>query len=146
MVRGTKNRRRAFGFTLVEMAAALAILGTVLLLVAQLGAWSLRERLHTASRQAALELTANLMESARAQPWKDLSADWAKSQQLPDDLKSLLPNGRLVVAVQVEKDQPTIKRVTVEVHWRWDEGVPDHVERLVGLVGQRAATITGDKK
>src|SRR5262245_44568429 len=140
------NQGLVRGFTLVEMMASLVILGMVLVVVAQLGTWSLRERRQAAARQAALELAANVLEEARAQPWNALTAKWARDQRLPSELKSLLPDGRLTITVKADKDAPLTKRLTAEVRWSTGDGLPDQVVELVSLVSERSRTSTGEKK
>jgi type II secretory pathway pseudopilin PulG len=138
-----QNRKRT-AYTIMELVAALAILAIVMTVVAQIGYFSLVERLRSTTRQAALEQAANVMESARAIPWDKLTADWAAAQQLPKDDGFILPEGRLTVKVEPEKTLPSAKRVTVEIRWVVQEGASERVE-LVGLVSARAVMITGGK-
>jgi len=121
-------------FTIVEMVAALSILGMVAVLIAQVGAWSLQEIARNAARQVALEWATNQLEAARALPWSDLTEAWVQKQKLPDDL---LPQGKLSLKVQTEKERPYLKRVTVLVSWQLEETLPPHQVSLVGLFSAR---------
>jgi prepilin-type N-terminal cleavage/methylation domain-containing protein len=129
-------RRR--GFTILELSVTLSILSVAMALAAQVGIWSLRERAQTAARLAALELAANIMESARALPWEGLSPDWAATQQLPESLSGVLPDGRVTVRVLPEESRQQNKRVTVTIDWKRDNGVMARPVELVGLFSARS--------
>lgn len=136
-------RTRPRGFTVMEVMVAMAILATAMVLVARLGCWSLRERARSAARQLALELAANVLESARAQAWEDLTAEWAASQRIPDAWSDRLTEGRLAVGVEPEASRPRTKRVIVEVHWMLDEGIESQPVRLISLFTARSAPDEG---
>jgi prepilin-type N-terminal cleavage/methylation domain-containing protein len=140
----TARREVKAGFTVIEMVAAFAILAIVMVLVAQIGYFSLVERLRSSTRQVALEQANNVLEAARALPWDKLTAEWGTAQELPQDEGFFLPDGRLSVRVESEKAPPLTKRVTVEIHWQVQQGVPEQVE-LVGFFSARAMAITGGK-
>jgi hypothetical protein len=124
---------------------ALGILAVATVLVAEVGLRSLAERRWSSTRQDAVECAANVLESARALPWEDLTPEWAARQRLPEDLGERLPGGKLTVHVEPEANRPRTKRVTVELSWeRTREGSAGPVQ-LVGLVSARSATTTGGK-
>jgi prepilin-type N-terminal cleavage/methylation domain-containing protein len=139
-----RNAQRASGFTIMELIAALAILAIVMVIVAQIGYFSMTERLRSSTRQVALEQASNILESARATPWDKLTAEWAAARKLPEEKGFFLPDGRLSVRVEPEKSPANAKRVTVLVEWQVQEGIPQQV-RLVGLVSDRAMAVTGGK-
>jgi hypothetical protein len=124
---------------------AVAILGVVLLLVAQLGCEFLKERQRSTARQEALEAAANVLEAARACPWDELTSAWADQQRLPESLSDRLRQGRLDVRVEPEASHPHTKRVLVEVHWSLEDNKPARPVQLVGLRSARSAPATGDK-
>ena len=70
---------RKRGFTLMECGVALVILAVAMLLVVQLGYWSIRHRARTAARFLAAELAANVLAKAQAIPWQALTVEWAES-------------------------------------------------------------------
>jgi hypothetical protein len=123
----------------MELTVALSILAVAMALVAQIGCWSLRERAQGAARQDALEVAANVLESALASPWETLTTDWAAAQRLPESLAQRLPDGRLTVRVEPEALHPRLKRVTVAVDWKLDNGLPARPLQLVGLFRARSA-------
>lgn len=128
---------RRSGLTMLETGVALAILGVALVLVVQLGYWSLRERIRSDAQAAALELAANILETADAQPWTELNSDWAEAQQIPEAARSHLAEGTLSVTVETEPAVRQTKQVTVEVRWQMPEGVRAAPVRLVGLFARR---------
>jgi Tfp pilus assembly protein PilE len=107
------------GFTVVEAMATLALLMILGIIVAQAIHWGLQERARTAAHSAALELAANVLESARAEPWEKLDKSWAESQQVPADMDAVLPDAKVSVTVAPESKLPKCRRVTVEVTWQF---------------------------
>jgi hypothetical protein len=111
----------------------------VALIVAQLGCQVVSERRRGQARQTALETAANVLEAARACPYDELTAIWGASQRLPESATRALPGGRLVVRVEPEPSRPYTRRVTVEVHWLYDNDRPAPPVQLVALRSARAA-------
>ena len=134
------------GFTVIEVVAAMTLLAVAMLLIAQLGYCSLRERARSSTLRLALELAANVLESARATPWEGLTAEWATSQRIPDELKDFLPEGRLTVQVTTEESLPQTKRVTAEVQWLLPEGIESRPVRLVTLFTARTSAGEGGQQ
>jgi len=135
-MRCSQHKRR--GYNLMEVSAAMLILALVLPMVAQLACWSLRQRSRTLSQHAALELANNVLESARACSWPQLSAEWAAAQKIPADITPLLPDGTLTA--QVEPDKQQARRVTVTVTWSTGDPGPPRQLRLVTLLSPRMTT------
>jgi len=119
------------------------VLAVALVLVAQVGVQSLRERARAAALQAAQESAANVLESARACPWEDLNQDWAAGQRLPEPYRGR--GWRLQVRAGPEATRPLVKRVTVAVHWVSPQGPPPPPVQLVGLFAARSAREPGGK-
>jgi hypothetical protein len=124
---------------------ALGVLGSLLLVMAQLACSIFEERRRTTVRQDVLEAAANVLEAARACPWQDLSPEWAGRQTLPGHLAERLPDGRLQVRVEPEPSRPHTRRVTVEVHWSQENGQPARPVQLVSLRSARRAPASGGK-
>lgn len=135
-------RRTAAGFTVLEITLALGILLVAMVLVAQAGFASMRDRVRHAARHQAEELAANVLEAARACPWETLTPEWAAGQRLPEGGADRLLDGRLTVTVAPEKGQPLVKRVTVTIAWTQDGNKP---ARPVELVGLFSARVTAEK-
>jgi type II secretory pathway pseudopilin PulG len=134
--------RRAAGFTLLEMTAALGILTVALLVIAQVGVWSLTERMRAVERQSVEEVAANVLESARATPWEALTPAWAKEQRLPEPLSQ---QWKLDVQVEPEPGAERTKRITVEISLLPDQGNRGQPVRLVGLISARTTEASGGK-
>lgn len=138
---GKGSARPPRGFTIMEVVIAFTILGVVMLLVAQVATYSLRERWRTTARQAALEIASNILEVARACPWEKLDANWAAAQRLPDNVDPHLADARLEVRVDPEKTLAQIKRVRVILRWQAEESWPEQVVTLEALFGPRLMEI-----
>ncbi len=138
-------RRTAAGFTVLEITLALGILLVAMVLVAQAGFASMRDRVRNAARHQAEELAANVLEAARACPWDTLTPEWAAGQRLPEGSADRLPDGRMTVTVAPEKGRPLVKRVTVTIAWTQDGAKPARPVELVGLFGARTTAEKGGK-
>jgi prepilin-type N-terminal cleavage/methylation domain-containing protein len=137
------TRRR--GFTVLEVVTVMALLTGALAFVAQIGVWCVQERVRGGLRQEVDETAANVMESARACPWEDLTKKWAEAQHLPEALARRLGDGRLTVQVEPEPSRQHVKRVTVEITWKPRNRGTQQSARLVGLFSARSAGIKGTR-
>ena len=131
------------GFTIVECVAALAMLAMAMVLVAQIGVWCLEEQTRGAARQAAQELAANFLESARACPWEELGPEWAAKQKLPEVFDR--QGWKLTVQVNRDVSRPRTKKVSAKVDWSPDQGPPTRAEELVGWFCARSMPAEGSK-
>jgi prepilin-type N-terminal cleavage/methylation domain-containing protein len=111
----TRARRSRPGFTLTEVALALAVLLGTAALVAETAVWSLSQRGRTAARLDAVDVATNILERARALPWDELTEQWGSDQQMPSTFAARWPDCRLSVRVEPQSKRPHAKRVTVEV-------------------------------
>lgn len=123
------------GFTIAELVAALGILALAMVLVAQVSVCILGEHSRAGADLAAEELAANVLESARAQPWEALTPTWAAAQSLPAPFAER--GWRLTVIVAPETGRRGVKRVTVEVDRSGGETAHPRPVRLVGLFSAR---------
>lgn len=127
------------GFTVLEIVVALGVLSVVMVFVAQLATWALAERARADDQMAAVECTANVLETARTRAWADLTPEWAAGQQVPADLTDRLSDAVLTIRVEPEPDRTRVKRVTVELRWQLGNGVPTRTVTMVGLFADRSA-------
>ena len=125
------------GSLLIESMAALAIIAIVGIVVAQGLVWSTQERARLASHQAALELAANVLEAARAQPFEQLDQAWADAQTVPSDMADLLQQGKVLVTVETPKTTTATRRVTVEVRWHFERAVSAQTVQLTTVLSGR---------
>ncbi len=137
------NIRKRGAFTLAELTVSVLIIAIMVVIVAQCLALSLQERARIAAHQAALELAANVLEDARAQPFEKLDKTWADAQAIPSETAALLPDGKIVVTVEPEKGVPKARRVTVEVHWHFEAHLTNTNVRLTTVLSGRTAKKTG---
>ena len=133
------SRPSRSAFTLIELTAAMALTTFALGMVAVIAAWALQDRAQHQARHRALEAAANLLETARAMPFDQVTDAWAKSQSLPED--DWLPEGKIEVSVDLER--PNLKRVTVIVRWLAPANRPRLDVRLVGWFAPRPDKKTG---
>lgn len=136
-------KRTAAGFTVLEITLALGILLVAMVLVAQAGFASMRDRVRNAARLQAEELAANVLEAARACPWETLTPEWAAAQRLPEGGADRLLEGRMTVTVAPETGRPLVKRVTVTISWTQDGDKPARPVELVGLFAARVTAAKG---
>jgi hypothetical protein len=125
--------------------AALGILTLCVVLVAQLGTWSLAERQRSASRLEAVETAANILEAARAMPWNDLTADWAAGQRLPESLARRLPGASLRVRVDPVPSLPRARRVSLTIEWEQEKGIMARPVELSSVFSARSASARGTR-
>ncbi|MBI3406988.1 MAG: prepilin-type N-terminal cleavage/methylation domain-containing protein [Planctomycetes bacterium] len=137
MIIGTSKKR---GFTMLELLAGLALLAVAMVLVIQIAQWSMLERGRALVRQAALETAANILESARAMSWEDITEEWAAQPRRAAPDSSLPPEAKLLVHVDAFKNAPATKRVVVQVAFPTQPGPPYSVVELTGLFSARTAT------
>jgi hypothetical protein len=121
----------------METVIALGMLSLAMVLVAQLGTWTLAERVRAEERLAAIEGVGNVLEAARARLWSDLTPEWAAEQRLTDDLADRLHEAVLTVRVEPESDRPRVKRVTVQLGWTHGDGATARTVAAVGLFADR---------
>lgn len=135
-----RNSARRAGSLLIEATVALAIVAVLAVVVVELMTWSLRERARLASQQAALQLAANLLEEARAEPVATLTQAWAESRTIPPEIATRLPEGKVVVLVK-SGETPRTRQVKVEVHWQ-TEAIPQSVA-LTTVLSERTTKKAG---
>jgi type II secretory pathway pseudopilin PulG len=139
------NIRKRAAFTLTELIGAVAIIAVLVVIVAQCMTLSIQERARMAAQQAALELAANVLENARAQPFEKLDKTWAEAHAIPSEVAALLPDGKIIVTVEPEKTAPATRRVTVEVQWQFEAHLANRSVQLTTIIAGRDAKKTGGK-
>ena len=127
------------GFTILETIAALGIFAIALILIAQLGTQAIAEQTRAYERLAVIEFANNVLESARARPWAEITPEWAAAQRLPDELSDRLLDPRLTVRVEALPDRPRVKRVAIELNWRHTLGIEARPVEFVALFADRGA-------
>jgi prepilin-type N-terminal cleavage/methylation domain-containing protein len=108
-------RRR--GMTLLELVAAAALLGTLLVVCLQLLVATAQQRKVADQRQLALLEVENAMERLAARPWSELNPQTAAGQ-LSSSVRSRLPDAELKTEVTTSAAEPLAKRIAVTLRWR----------------------------
>jgi hypothetical protein len=123
----------------------MAVIVVLVVVVGQCMALSLRERAQIAAHQAAVELAANILEAARAQPWEQLDQQWAASQAIPQEMADPLPEGKVIVTVESGQPHPLTRRITVEVRWQIDANFPSESVQITTVLSGRSTKSQEDE-
>jgi prepilin-type N-terminal cleavage/methylation domain-containing protein len=112
------TRARA-GFTLLEIAVSLVVLGVVLTTVAQVIGWSAAEHRAIQRKRCALEAATTVLDCLSVRDWSAITSESAAAIHLPPETTRLLADPHLQVSVVEEKEQQGLpgKRVSVEITW-----------------------------
>lgn len=109
------RRRRSAGHMLVDVSAAVVLLGILLVLAAQLLAWRATERQELERRRWALSEAHNVIERVAVLPSDRLKSDALAPLDLGSRARDVLPHGR--VDVSLEPSDGGLVRVAVTVSW-----------------------------
>src|SRR5262245_51402802 len=112
-----QRQRPARGMTLVEMLAALIVLGAAMAALLQLVALAAQQRRGMNERRLALLEVANQAERIALLPWGETAPDKLNSWQPSEDLRSVLPAAQCMIAVTDEPGMPRGRRIRLEVGW-----------------------------
>lgn len=118
------------GFTILESLIALSVLAIASVLVAQVGTTALMERARLTETQALLETANNVLETARALRFDQLTPEWAAAQQLPESWRERQPAVQLTVRVEPLPEKPWAKRVSVGIDRLEVAGEPVRIAEL----------------
>jgi hypothetical protein len=106
------------GAMLLEMIVAGSLLGTLLVICAQLLAAAAAGRLAADQRQCALAELANVMERVAARPWSELTDAAVAKEQLSPSAVSQLPAAELALEIATEPNDSDAKRITIRLGWQ----------------------------
>jgi hypothetical protein len=127
------------GFTLVELAGAVFVLGATMALTVQVLGWVAAERRTALRRQWALREADNLLERITSLPYDRVAT--AAIDRLKADgnrhVERELPGGHLDVQVAERATPAPAKQIVVEVHWRARSGGEVAPVRLTAWVYDR---------
>ncbi len=127
------------GFTVVEVAAAAAILAAVFVFVAQAALWTAANRSAIDRRQSALVEAENVMEQLTSLPWAELTAETAAKVTLSPSAAERFGNQALTSTVTSSEDQPGAKRIVVQVRYSDGDQVDARRVRLVAWAYRQGA-------
>ena len=83
-----------------------------------------------------MELAANVLEEARAQPWDQLNQAWADGRTVPSEMSALLIDGKMIV--KVEPDSSRTRRVNVEIRWKSEHDAAVQSVQMSTLLSARS--------
>jgi Tfp pilus assembly protein PilE len=128
---------RRLGMSLMEVSAAIVLLGALATVVMQALEWTLVERREAQRRETAMVEAANAMERLAAEKWESLAPHASAAEPLSAVAKETLPGGRLTTEVTAAGDNPAARRIVVEVHWLNRAGEEDKPVRLTTWIHER---------
>lgn len=128
---------------MIEVIAAGAILGALLVVCAQMLSRTAVQQQAIANRRAALQMASNAMERARSVPWDELGA--ANTEQIAQAVadQGMLRGGRVDVTVDEPESSPPARRIRVTVSWKEER---DGEDRTQELTAWRFADVLPERK
>jgi hypothetical protein len=115
---------------LYEVIAALAVLGVLIALVAQMQVTALAARRGAQRRAVALQAAANVAERSQAVPWVQWTDEGLAQAGLDAGLAESLPDARLKLMVVPSDGGPVARRLDIEISWPSASGAPEPPVRL----------------
>jgi Tfp pilus assembly protein PilE len=131
---------RRHGTTVLELIAAGAILGVLLVVCAQMLSRTAVQQQAISNRRAAIQMTANAMERVASLSWEDLNESEAEAIATTVVRQAMFRDARL--AVTVEELDETLRQKKIRITATWKEG-SDEVERKQQLTAWRYAKPSG---
>lgn len=134
VVRRTALQRR--GTTVIELIAAAAILGVLIVVCSQMLSRTIAQQQAIAHRRAALQMASNAMERVQTRAWNELTAAGTEPIARAVVAQGKLRKSRIEIEIVQSESAPTARRIGVTVFWT--EG-SDEVERKQTLTAWRFA-------
>jgi len=104
--------------TLLELAVAGALLGTLLVVCLQLLQASAAQRRSADQRQLALIEVGNVLERLAARPWAELTPKSVANEKPSAWLGNRLRDAELKIEVTTPAGDPDAKRIAVSLRWQ----------------------------
>ena len=122
------------GMTMIEIAAAVAMLGVLLASSAQVMRSLANQQRAAARRVMALQTVQAIAEELANMPWDQLTQGTADKLTIPAVAKLYLPGAALAATVADAEAPVKSKRLSVELRWRTPTGQPSAPLRLTTWV------------
>ena len=118
------------GFSFIELAAALALLMTLISISNPLIVWMVQERRASDQKVWATQEAANIMQLLAARDWEDLTAEKVQDIELSEPAQAKLRNGKLKIDITTSPEVLEARRIRIEIHWRDNTGQQSRPVRL----------------
>lgn len=125
------------GYLLVELAAATALLGTMLLIMVPAVGWIAHERQSLDRRAVALQEAANLLDELTSLPWAAITPERVQASRMSAEAEAILSPAKLEIALDEPADDPAAKRLCVTLRWQGSHGLDDGPVRLTAWTYRR---------
>lgn len=112
-----RPRSRRSAFSLVELIAALILLGVVFSVSISMLATAARQRRAAEQRQFAIQHATNLLERTMTRTWSELPVGTQTLAPPPTDVQAVLPGLKCQIEVKALAQEVESKLITVTVHW-----------------------------
>ena len=106
------------GMTLLELAVAGALLGTLMVVCLQLLSATAEQRRAADQRQFALVEVEIAMERLAARPWAELTPQAVAPPSLSPSVQRRLPAAEWQIEVTLPSGEPLAKRIAVSLRWQ----------------------------
>lgn len=106
--------KRRSGILLMEATISMVAMAVAVTFIAQLALYVYMERQRAELHADLLVEASNVLENARSQGSRVVTADWAGRQHLSESVQSRWPGAILKATVKAESGNPDVVRVTVE--------------------------------
>ncbi|PHR99745.1 MAG: hypothetical protein COA78_24605 [Blastopirellula sp.] len=105
------------GFTITEVMAAMALMGVMTIVIAQIMTLSNVSKRLIQQRVLAQQELSNLAQQVTITPYTDLNQQWAAQQTMGEDSTTALHGARLSINVQTIESPKSGKRIELKIDW-----------------------------
>lgn len=113
-----RHRSRRSAYSLVELIAAMILLGVVFTVSISMLAAAARQRRGIEQRQFAIQHAANLLERTMTRTWSELPVGPQTLDPSPSDVQAILPGLDCRIDVKDLPSEAVSKLVTVTIRWK----------------------------
>lgn len=130
----SRDRPRRPGFTIIELAVTMILLGMLMSLVVPLLGLIHKQRRACEQRVVAVQLIDNLMERFTAEDYESITQSAADQLAVPPEDASFFPGAKLTVTVSEIGEDIRGKQITIDLSWHDSDGAAVAPARLTSFV------------
>jgi prepilin-type N-terminal cleavage/methylation domain-containing protein len=130
------------GVTLIEITAALSVMGLAMIAAAQIHALTSLQMLRNQQQNIALHEASNLVEQLSAMSYDQLTEERVAAISLSGDTARRLPQASLSIAVQDMPGDLPARRYRLRLQWRTGSGATN---RSIELSGWKYQTVAEER-